>query len=173
MRVNSGQGTIPIITLFAIWSISAITSLPGLAVTPILGDLDTIFPHVSDLDIQMISSFLNLFIIPFVLPSGKMSESINKNLILILGLVIFLVSGVLYLVVDSIMALLLISCLLVVGAGMMSNPGVAAKMFECLYNERINIKMISTSEIRVTVLIDVTEADRAVNAIHDIFGLAD
>ena len=39
----------------------------------------------------------------------------------------------------------------VVGAGMMSNPGVAAKMFECLFNENINIKMISTSEIRVTV----------------------
>jgi len=59
----------------------------------------------------------------------------------------------------------------IVGAGMMSNPGVAAKMFECLYNEHINIKMISTSEIRVTVLIDVKDADRAANAIHDSFGL--
>ena len=59
----------------------------------------------------------------------------------------------------------------IVGAGMASNPGVAAKMFECLYNEHINIKMISTSEIRVTVLIDAKDADRAANAIHDIFGL--
>lgn len=59
----------------------------------------------------------------------------------------------------------------IVGAGMMSNPGVAAKMFECLYNEHINIKMISTSEIRVTVLIDEKDADKAANAIHDIFGL--
>ncbi|MCR5847197.1 MAG: aspartate kinase [Lachnospiraceae bacterium] len=59
----------------------------------------------------------------------------------------------------------------IVGAGMMSNPGVAAKMFECLYNEHINIKMISTSEIRVTVLIDTKDAERAANAIHDIFGL--
>ena len=59
----------------------------------------------------------------------------------------------------------------IVGAGMMSNPGVAAKMFECLYNEHINIKMISTSEIRVTVLIDVNDSERAANAIHDIFGL--
>ena len=41
----------------------------------------------------------------------------------------------------------------------------------CLYNEHINIKMISTSEIRVTVLIDVNDAERAANAIHDIFGL--
>ena len=59
----------------------------------------------------------------------------------------------------------------IVGAGMMSNPGVAAKMFECLYNEHINIKMISTSEIRVTVLIDVNDAEKAAKAIHDIFGL--
>lgn len=42
----------------------------------------------------------------------------------------------------------------VVGAGMMSNPGVAAKMFEALYNSRVNINMISTSEIRITVLVD-------------------
>ena len=59
----------------------------------------------------------------------------------------------------------------IVGAGMMSNPGVAAKMFECLYNEHINIKMISTSEIRVTVLSDAKDGERAANAIHDIFGL--
>ena len=59
----------------------------------------------------------------------------------------------------------------VVGAGMMSNPGVAAKMFECLYNSNINIKMISTSEIRVTVLIDEKEVDKAMNAAHEIFGL--
>ena len=59
----------------------------------------------------------------------------------------------------------------VVGAGMMSNPGVAAKMFEALYNCNINIKMISTSEIRVTVLIDEKEVEKAMNAAHEIFGL--
>ncbi len=59
----------------------------------------------------------------------------------------------------------------VVGAGMMSNPGVAAKMFECLYNNNINIRMISTSEIRVTVLIDVKDTEKAMNAAHEIFGL--
>lgn len=57
----------------------------------------------------------------------------------------------------------------IVGAGMMSNPGVAAKMFEALYNEGINIKMISTSEIRVTVIINETDAERATNAVHDAF----
>ncbi|MBO6148636.1 MAG: aspartate kinase [Lachnospiraceae bacterium] len=61
----------------------------------------------------------------------------------------------------------------IVGAGMMSAPGVAAKMFECLYNADININMISTSEIRVTVLIREKDTERAVNAIHDAFGLED
>ena len=61
----------------------------------------------------------------------------------------------------------------IVGAGMMSNPGVAAKMFEALFNENININMISTSEIRITVLIDEKDADRALVAIHDGFGLED
>lgn len=61
----------------------------------------------------------------------------------------------------------------IVGAGMMSNPGVAAKMFECLFNEDININMISTSEIRVTVLIDEKDAERAINAVHEAFGLSE
>ena len=61
----------------------------------------------------------------------------------------------------------------IVGAGMMSNPGVAAKMFECLYNSNININMISTSEIRVTVLIDENDVEKAMNAVHDSFGLED
>lgn len=61
----------------------------------------------------------------------------------------------------------------VVGSGMMSHPGVAAKMFECLYNENININMIATSEIRITVLIPEKDALRAMNAVHDAFNLAD
>ncbi len=61
----------------------------------------------------------------------------------------------------------------IVGAGMMSNPGVAAKMFETLYNENININMISTSEIRVTVLINEKDAVKAMNAVHEAFGLSE
>ena len=66
-----------------------------------------------------------------------------------------------------------IAKLSIVGAGMMSNPGVAAKMFESLYNEGVNINMISTSEIRVTVLINEQDGVRAMNAVHNAFGLAD
>ena len=60
----------------------------------------------------------------------------------------------------------------IVGAGMMSNPGVASQMFEALFNYGININMISTSEIRITVLIDEKDVDRAVRAIHEQFSLA-
>ncbi len=61
----------------------------------------------------------------------------------------------------------------IVGAGMMSNPGVAAKMFEALFNAGVNINMISTSEVRITVLIDEKDVERAMVAVHDGFGLAE
>lgn len=57
----------------------------------------------------------------------------------------------------------------IVGAGMRSNPGVAARMFEALYSANVNIQQISTSEIRVTVLIDREDTDRAMNAVHNEF----
>ena len=57
----------------------------------------------------------------------------------------------------------------IVGAGMISTPGVAAKMFEALYEAHININMISTSETKVSVLIDQKDAENAVRAIHDKF----
>lgn len=57
----------------------------------------------------------------------------------------------------------------IVGAGMESHPGVASKMFEALYDAGINIQMISTSEIKISVLIDLKYADKAVEAVHDAF----
>ena len=57
----------------------------------------------------------------------------------------------------------------IVGAGMVNNFGVASRMFEALYSAGINISMISTSEIKVSVLVEERDADRAVQAIHDKF----
>lgn len=57
----------------------------------------------------------------------------------------------------------------IVGAGMVSNPGVAATMFEALFTAQINIHMISTSEIKISVIIDEKDAEKAVRAIHDKF----
>lgn len=57
----------------------------------------------------------------------------------------------------------------IVGAGMETHAGVASKMFEALYDNQINIQMISTSEIKVSVLINIDDADRAVSSIHAKF----
>ncbi len=131
MRINTGQGTISLITLIAVWSVSAIISLPGLAVTPILGDLAKIFKGVSQEEIQMLSSVPNLLIIPFVLLSGKIAESKGKLVILVIGLVIFLACGILYFFANSMGALMAISCLLGVGAGMIIplSTGLIAEFF--------------------------------------------
>ncbi|MGN0534338.1 MAG: aspartate kinase [Eubacterium sp.] len=57
----------------------------------------------------------------------------------------------------------------IVGAGMESHPGTASKMFEALYESNINIQMISTSEIKISVVINADDADRAVSAVHKAF----
>ena len=57
----------------------------------------------------------------------------------------------------------------IVGAGMQTNAGVATKMFEALYEAGININMISTSEIKISVLIDEEDSDKALRVVHDAF----
>lgn len=57
----------------------------------------------------------------------------------------------------------------IVGAGMESHPDVAARMFEALYSAGINIRMISSSEIRISVLIDAADGAKAVEAVHAAF----
>jgi aspartate kinase len=59
----------------------------------------------------------------------------------------------------------------IVGIGMRSNSGVAARLFECLGAGGINIQLISTSEIKIAVIIDEADAERAAQLTHDAFGL--
>lgn len=118
MKINTGKGNITLITLIAIWSVSAITSLPGLAVSPILGDMNNIFPKASDLEIQMLTSLPSLLIIPFVLLAGRLSTGRDKLPMLYLGLAIFTLCGVACLVAKSMTALIIISSILGIGAGM-------------------------------------------------------
>lgn len=61
----------------------------------------------------------------------------------------------------------------IVGAGMVANAGVASKMFEAMYDSNINIHMISTSEIKISILIDKKDMHKAMNSIHDAFQLVD
>lgn len=118
MKINTGKGNITLITLIAIWSVSAVTSLPGLAVSPILGDMNNIFPKASDLEIQMLTSLPSLMIIPFVLLAGRLSTGRDKLPMLYLGLAIFTLCGVACLVAKSMTALIIISSILGIGAGM-------------------------------------------------------
>ena len=118
MKINTGKGQISLITLIAIWSVSAVTSLPGLAVSPILGDMNNIFPKASDLEIQMLTSLPSLLIIPFVLLAGHLSTGRNKLTILFEGLIIFTLCGVACLLAKNMTALIIASSILGIGAGM-------------------------------------------------------
>ncbi|MEG1622516.1 MAG: MFS transporter [Alistipes sp.] len=117
MQIQTGKGTLPLLSLIAIWSISAISSLPGLAISPILGDLNRLFPTATDLEIQMLTSLPSLLIIPFVLLSGKLSVQFGKIKLLQIGLTIFFLSGVACLFAENMLLLIIISCILGVGAG--------------------------------------------------------
>lgn len=119
MKINTGKGTIPLMTLIAIWSISLTVNLPGLAITPMLGSLDRIFPHTSELEIQLLTVLPNLFIIPFVLLSGKLSLSKSKTSIVVVALAIYLASGILYLFARNMVDLIVISCILGMGCGLL------------------------------------------------------
>lgn len=119
MKINTGKGTISLMTLIAIWSISLTVNLPGLAITPMLGSLDRIFPHTSELEIQLLTVLPNLFIIPFVLLSGKLSLSKSKISIVVVALAIYLASGILYFFARSMVDLIIISCLLGMGCGLL------------------------------------------------------
>ena len=103
--------------LFGIWSVSVLTSLPGLAVSPISEELATIFPKASELDIQMLTTLPSLLIIPFILLTGFISEKVGYIRLLEIGLWLFLLSGALYFICGSITQLIAVSALLGVGAG--------------------------------------------------------
>lgn len=135
MKIQTGRGTIPLITLIAIWSISALTSLPGLAVSPILGNLTKIFPKATDLDIQMLTSLPSLLIIPFILLGGKLTEKVDFVRILKIGLWLFAASGILYLISNKMWQLIVVSALLGIGSGLIIplSTGLISKYFVGTY----------------------------------------
>ena len=117
MRVQTGKGTIPWMTVLAVWSVSAVVSLPGLAISPILGDLNKVFPHATDLEIQMLTSLPSVLIIPFMLLAGRLSVTGNKFKLLVVGLTVFFLSGFACLFINQMWLLILVSCLTGIGAG--------------------------------------------------------
>lgn len=116
--VDSGCGKIPYISLLAILSVSLTVNLPGLAISPIMGKLNTVFKDVTELQIQLLTVLPNLVTIPFILCSGKICTPKNQIFILGLGLGLYALTGVLYFFADSMIQLILLSCLLGVGCGL-------------------------------------------------------
>lgn len=153
MRIQTGRGSIPLITLIGIWSISALNALPGLAVSPILGKLSVIFPRSTELDIQMLSSLPSLLIIPFILLAGKLAERVNFIRLLQLGLVLFAASGVLYLMSGRMWQLIAVSGLLGVGSGLIIplSTGLISKYFIGEY--RVKQFGLSSAITNVTLVV--------------------
>ncbi len=116
--VDSGSGKVPLISLIAILSISLIVNLPGLAVSPLLGQLKEVFPHVTELESQLLIVLPNFIIIPFILWSGKICNQKNQITVLAIGLLIYIVSGILFLFANSMTMLIVLSCLLGIGCGL-------------------------------------------------------
>ena len=99
--------------------------------TPILGKLSVIFPHSTELDVQMLSSLPSLLIIPFIILAGKLTEKVNFIRLLQVGLAIFALSGILYLFAGKMWQLIAISAMLGVGSGMIIplSTGLISKYF--------------------------------------------
>ncbi len=116
--VDAGYGKVPLLSLIAILSISLTVNLPGLAISPIMGKLDHVFNHVTELEIQLLTVLPNLVTIPFILCSGKICTQKNQIFILGIGLTLYTLVGVLYFFANSMIELILLSCMLGVGCGL-------------------------------------------------------
>lgn len=129
--INTGKGKITLLTLLAVWSISLVVDLPGLAITPVMSDIDKIFPHASHLEIQLLSILPNFCILPFILLAGKMSMSRGKLTLICIGMAIFLAAGIACFFAKSLIALIVISCFIGVGCGFVIPlaAGVIADLF--------------------------------------------
>lgn len=138
MNIQTGKGTIPLVILLGIWSISALNAIPGLAVSPILGEMSTIFPHASEFDIQLLSSLPSLLTIPFVLLSGKLTERVNNIVLLQIGALVFALTGLLYLLSTQMWQLIAVSALLGIGSGMIVplSTGFISRYFTGKYRTR-------------------------------------
>lgn len=138
MQIKTGKGQISLMVVLAIWSLSLAVDLPGLAVTPIEGSLRTIFPDVTDFKIQLLTVLPNLVIIPFVLLSGKLSETRHKVLVITLGTIMYIVAGALSIWSNSLTMLIWLSCLLGAGCGLILpfSTGLIADVFVGKYRTK-------------------------------------
>ena len=164
MTIDTGKGKIPLIALVAIWSVSAIVSLPGLAISPILDDMQSIFPHASELEVQMLESLPSLMIIPFMLLAGRWAVKGNKMRLLVVGTAIFLLSGVWCTTSYSLVELIIASTLVGVGAGMIIPLSTGLIVDYFTGDKRVNQLGISSAVNTLTLVV----ATSAVGYLADV-----
>lgn len=124
--------------VMAIWSLSLAVDLPGLAVTPIEGNLHQIFSNVTDFKVQLLTVLPNLVIIPFVLLSGKLSETKHKIPVILAGTLMYIAAGALSMLSKSLDTLIWLSCLLGAGCGLILpfSTGLIADVFVGKYRTK-------------------------------------
>lgn len=139
MAIQTGRQPVTFMTAAAILSLSLVVNLPGLAISPMLGTLEKVFPGTSETEQQLLTVLPNLLIIPFVLLSGRLSLSKHKILTVVVGLIIFFLCGIIYLFANSMLSLIVISCLLGCGAGLIIpfSTGFIADVFADKYRMKV------------------------------------
>ena len=115
--VESGEGKIPLLSVIAILAISLTVNLPGLAISPVLGELHKIM-KTTPLEVQLLNVLPNLVTIPFILCAGKICTPRNQLTVLTTGLIIFTATGIGYFFAKSMIVLIILSCILGVGCGL-------------------------------------------------------
>lgn len=138
MQIKTGKGPVTLMVVMAIWSLSLAVDLPGLAVTPIEGRLHELYHDVTDFKIQLLTVLPNLVIIPFVLLSGKLSETRHKIAVIVTGIILYALSGILSVFSGSLTLLIWLSCLLGAGCGLILPfaTGLIADVFSGAYRTR-------------------------------------
>ena len=153
MKVDTGKGSLPLVVVVAIWSVSAIISLPGLAISPILDDLDKIFPAASRLEVEMLESLPSLLIIPFMLLAGRWSVRHNKVKLLVIGASIFLIAGMGCILSRKLWELIFMGGVMGVGAGMIIPLSTGLIVDYFTGDKRVNQLGISSAINNLTLVL--------------------
>lgn len=122
MKFKSGYGTstLPFWAVFNLYVIYICTSIPGLAITPIMGDLTKIFPGTTDFETQLLEIGPNLAAIPFVFIGGWIGTKFNNNKLTTWTCVVYGICGILFFFVPNMISLIILSFLIGIFAGILS-----------------------------------------------------
>lgn len=135
--IKTGKQPLPVLTYIAILAVCFIINLPGVAIAPIEGKMRALM-HTSELEVQLLTILPNFVIIPFVLLAGKLSDYRHKMLLIVFALILFLGSGIGYLLSKGMTGLIIFSCLLGVADGILIPfaMGFVVNSFEGKYRTR-------------------------------------